>query len=306
MYNKNTDIGFEIKWDRLPDDDRLKLLAKELTTKVFKNGNLSDFVVVNGLPIMFKPENKVIGLNFSGGADSTMLFFILCKIIDTLQLDVKIVASTLIRFWEDRSWTDDVTSSIFHYIKKRFPKIDIIHEVGFIPPALEITPLKNLVFDNGKRPPFDQRIIDTAHADVYVVRNYSEYLARKHKIALTYSGTTMNPEHLLDNVKAPKFRESREITEADMRTYISQPIVHDPFLLIPKIWVMAQYKNFGIEDLLEMARSCAAGVFDLDRIYGKNQWMVKGSAYSCNKCFFCLERQWAANNVDPYLEEYHK
>lgn len=306
MYNKNTEIGFDIQWDRLPDDDNVKQIVTLLYNDVFKGAPLHNYVVINGLPIKFDPTQKVIGLNFSGGADSTMLFFILCKIIETLNADVKIVASTLVRFWEDRSWTDDLTTNIFKYMQDRFPKIQMIHEFGFVPPALEITPLKNLVFEPGKILPFEPKIMETAHADVYVVRNFSDYLARKYNITVTYSGTTMNPEHLNEEVKAPKFRELREITAEDIKSYTGQPTIHDPLILVQKTWVMAQYKNFGLEDLLQMTRSCAAGRRMLDEIYGAGQWQVNGSDYSCGECFFCLERQWASENTGIYLEEYHK
>ena len=306
MYNKNTDIGFDIQWDRLPDSDRMKQLVSTLYNDLFKGAPLRNFVVINGVPIRFNPDNKVIGLNFSGGADSTMLFFILCKIIDTLKVDVKIVVSTLVRFWEERSWTDDLTTNIFNYMKDKFPGVNMIHEMGFVPTTLEITPLKNLVFEQGKRLPFNEQIMNSAFADVYVVRNFSEYLADKHKIAVTYSGTTMNPEHLTDDVKAPKFRELRDISTNDLVAYLAQPIIHDPFLLIQKSWVMAQYQNFGLQDLLKMTRSCAAGGKVLDEIFGINNWHVDGSDYSCGECFFCLERQWGQDNAGIYLEDYHK
>lgn len=304
MYNKNSDIGFEINWEKLPDSDRVK----QVVTRLYDLRNqqpLTHHVMINGLPIFFDPSKKVIGLNFSGGADSTLLFFLLCKLIEVLDTGTKIVASTLIRFWEDRSWTDDLATNIFGYMRQRFPKIEMTHEIGFVPTALERTPVKNLVFEQNKPAPFSDRIMQSANADVYAVKDYSKYLAAKHGIAHIYGGTTMNPGHLNDTVKAPKFRANRDIDISDMELYMLNSPAQDPFSLVHKNWVMAQYDNFELEDLLSMTRSCEINSTELDRIYGKGQWHITGSDYSCGTCFFCHERKWGYDNRQIYLKEYH-
>ena len=301
MYNKNTNIGFDIDWNKLDPEDPLLKLNSVVFDKL-KGSDNHKLIIINGLPIRFDPISKVIGLNFSGGADSTLLFFLLCTIIKELNVDVKIVASTLVRFWEERSWTDDLATNIFHWMKRRFPDIEMIHELGFIPPALECTPLKNIKLDN---PKFSDEVMENSFADVYAVRSFSDYLAYKHKILVTYSGTTMNPEHLTEEIKAPAFRKKRPIQDDDLKVYFSIFPVNDPFRVIEKTWVMAQYENFEIMDLLLMTRSCGAGADDLDRKYGRFNWTVTGSRYSCGFCFFCVERQWATDNKNVYLKGYH-
>lgn len=304
MYNKNSDIGFEFNWDRLPDNDRIKQLVSRLY-RLRNQQPLTHHVMINGLPVFFDPSKKAVSLNFSGGADSTMMFFLLCKLIEVSGAKTKIVASTLIRFWEDRSWTDDLASNIFGYMRRRFPNIEMIHEIGFIPTALESTPIKNLLFEKKKPLPFSNHVMENANADVYAVMDYSRYLAAKHNISYIYGGTTMNPSHLADDVKAPKFRVQRELDDNDMEMYSLNSIAQDPFYLIHKNWVMAQYDNFELQDLLHMTRSCEVNSIGLDDIYGKGQWHITGSDYSCGTCFFCQERNWAYDNRTIYLKEHH-
>jgi hypothetical protein len=116
----------------------------------------------------------------------------------------------------------------------------------------------------------------------------------------------MNPGHLTDEVRAPAFRKSRSIIDDDLYGYAINLPIHDPFRLIEKSWVMAQYENFGLGDLLDMTRSCGADGKTFDKMYGPGQWNALSSKYSCGFCFFCLERQWGQDNRETYLEGYHR
>jgi hypothetical protein len=66
---------------------------------------------------------------------------------------------------------------------------------------------------------------------------------------------------------------------------------------------MAQYKNFNIEDLLELTRSCEGSSTILDNKFGKDKWTSRGSDYVCGNCFFCSERQWGIDNSNIFLRE---
>lgn len=306
MFKKNISFGFDLNWGLLPQDEHF---VKAMRFVHSLNIDLSKHAIVNGLPVFFDPAQKKIAITFSGGADSTMLTYILCRLIEEHQCDTEIVAITLIRFWETRSGTEDSARNVFSIIDKMFPRIKKTHMLGFVPTAMEFTPLKNIVFPQRKpntMPEFTDYIINTANADVYAVKNYTDYVTSRHGILKTYSGTTMNPSHLLEDDHAPAFRKLREFTQADALSYSTMGRHKDPFGIIQKSWVMAQYENFGIPELRDATRSCESTDIMLNAKFGYGNWTITDSRYSCGSCFFCKERQWGTDNMYIFLESYHK
>jgi hypothetical protein len=302
MFKKNTNFGFDINWDKLPDDNLFKKHISFIYNNI-DNLNNPNIHVVNGLPIVFKKSEKAISLNFSGGADSTMLFYLLCRIIESTGAKTKICVSTLVRFWEDRSWTEHNAREIFDYIDAMFPSIEKELYIGFIPPALEMTPLKNL---NLGETIFDEWVIENANAGVYAVQSFNDYICHMNGAKHQYSGTTMNPEEEIS--KAPEFRRMRELKKEELWQWFDNydGPVRDPFLLINKDWVMAQYENFNLQKLRDLTRSCEANKLGMDTKFGPGKWHARGSEHVCGECFFCKERDWAQTNCEMYLEEFHK
>lgn len=295
-------MGFDMKWENLPDDHHFKATMTQMHNFVVSLDLPHDnYYVVNGLPIYYNKNDDVISIDLSGGADSTMIFYILCNLITMLKTSPKIIAITMVRFWETKSSTEHISNNVLNYIKEKFPHLDIHYERGFVPPGLESTPIKNIVFRNTA---FNQHIIENAHADVYAVHNFNQYLAQKHKIKRSYGGVTTNPTY---DVQGPAFRKIREFTQQDIVPYFLDTIqIKSPFVLIQKDWVMAQYENFELQELREMTRSCSSFDSDLDMIYGKNNWTKNGVAYSCNRCFFCKERAWAEESKTLLLKQNHQ
>lgn len=301
MFKKNVDFGFDLNWDRLSDTDHFK---KAMT---FVNANITDrhrekLYVINGLPFYFDKTDKTIGITFSGGADSTMIFYLLCRLIESLGADTKIVATTVIRGWEGRPWLEDITADIISYLNNRFPNIQKEQVFGFMPPAFEMTPLKNIV---GIDKMFNQQIIETANADIYTIMSFTQYINAKYKIKNTYAGVTMNPELDHPELNFPSFRNTREFTELDLSSFQGHGPNIGPFTMLYKNWVMAQYENFNVQDLRELTRSCNTPLNELN-IPNIEQIKIRGSEYACQKCFFCEERKWGHNNRLVYLEDYHK
>lgn len=304
MFKKNINFGFDLQWDRLPADDHF---VKAMSFVHSLDIDLSKHAIVNGLPIFFDPNLKAIGLNLSGGADSTLLLYILSRLIEESGSKTEIVATTLVRFWEMRSGKEDAATNVLELLNDMFPKVKKTHVLGFVPTALEYTPLKNIVFPSHLRRDFSDYHIENASADVYAVRNFTEYISSKHGITVTYSGTTMNPsDDVLHDEKAPAFRKQREFMHNDTLTYNVDSMNKDPFALIQKNWVMAQYENFGLTELRDMTRSCEASDDFLDSVFGKGNWNIQGSKYSCGRCFFCKERKWGTDTAGIFLESYHK
>lgn len=296
MFKKNTGIGFDLKWDRIDNNNHFKRAMKFIFEQ---SGQLDDMVIINGLPVLFSKTQKAIGVSFSGGADSTLMLYLLCRIIKEFNLNIKIVALTTIRFWEQKIGADYVSANILKYFKASlFPDIEIIHEFGFIPTALETTPLSNIQ----DLPPgyFTENELKFARADIYASLTWNKYISNKYDLVLIYNGTTMNPAHLGDNVNAPRHRAATDFIWSRTKNFTS------PFKLINKDWVMAQYDNFGLQDLAKMTKSCNAGEQEIIEKFGTKIIGNDMQKYSCGTCFFCHERLWATENINPYLEITHK
>jgi len=317
MFKKNTYTGFEVNWDKIPDDNTTKRNLKFLHENITPMSKNMSYVI-NGVPIVF--DNKVtdVAMTLSGGADSTMLLYLLCTIIKTQALKTRIHCITLLRFTEDRIYLEDLVTGVIKCIKEKFPSIEIVQHMGFIPTALEMTPLAAL--EPGLRKTnmykeFEHVIARGATADVFAVHSYSMYIRKRYNICWQYDGTTTNPEYSADQDRTPIFRNPRILNQTDLRgSYTlsewytqadktNTSLINSPFEFIQKNWVMAQYKNFGLEDLLELTRSCEGSSTALNAMHGEGKWTIRGSDYVCGYCFFCRERQWGTDNSDIFLRE---
>jgi hypothetical protein len=60
-----------------------------------------------------------------------------------------------------------------------------------------------------------------------------------------------------------------------------------------KDWIIKQYYEHNIEDLLKLTRSCEGEFDGIDYLtYTPGQ-----SVPVCNECFWCKEREWAIGQV---------
>lgn len=256
----------------------------------FKKYHLKEYpsiYIVNNLPIHFDPKFKKIGITMSGGADSSLLFYILCKLIQDTNSECKIYPITMVRNYDDKPWDEIVQDNVYSWFYKKFPYIVKEHIKGFIPPALELVPISRLKLE--KLNSQYGNLADITNVDVVCITNYTDYIFKKNNLDYIYSGTTTNPIEI-DNTGAPKFR-NKENMKLDITKVISKTNI-DPFALITKDWIIAQYYNFKILDLLDLTRSCDANIDTNDTI-----------PQPCNECFFCKERNWALENKEKYLME---
>jgi hypothetical protein len=245
---------------------------------------------VNGLPFHFDAAFQRVGLSLSGGADSTILFYMLCKLIEDTGSKCKIMPTTAVRFHDTKPWLEIAPKNVYAYMKERFPDIVLEHDWYFIPPDLEVVKMKKL----GLRHLNKALPTDKMFTDVLCTISYNDYLAKKQKLQFMYSGTTMNPPEEYDN--APQFR-NREIVKNNIDQVISASFIN-PFALVSKDYTMAQYENYQVQDLLDMTRSCEADT----KVLGE-MWMhiEDEEPPACGYCFFCKERQWGVDNQDKYL-----
>ena len=273
-------------------DDLIALYNDKKIISSFKNYHLKEYppiYVVNTLPIHFDPKFKKIGITMSGGADSTMLFYILCNLIENTGSKCKIYPITMIRNYKDKPWDEIVQDNVYNWFYKKFPNIVQNHIKGFIPSDLELVPISNLGLEKLNKQYGD--LASITNVDVVCITNFTDYLLEKYNLDYMYSGTTTNPTDI-DNAGAPIFR-NQENMQFDVNKVISKTNI-DPFALITKDWIIAQYYNFNILDLLDLTRSCDKNIKVSDTTI---------IPQPCNECFFCKERNWAIDNKDKYLME---
>jgi hypothetical protein len=286
------------KWQRSSNrlDDLKKLYDDRKWQRwysSFHNKKVPPYTIVNGLPVHFDPKWKRIGISFSGGADSSLLLYILCKLIKDTNSNCKIYPISLIRFHNEKPWLEHMARDVYSWIDAQYPNILQEQQWGFIPPFLETVKIAQL-----NVPELNKKFnADLASCDVAVVDSFIHYQVNKLKLEYVYTGNTTNPP--IDHEKSPAFRQP-EVMANNLNRVLS--VVHiSPFALINKAWIMAQYKNFSlIETLLPLTRSCEHSLSE----YGLDNWLL-GDKYPepCGECFFCKEREWGWKNAGEYIHE---
>jgi hypothetical protein len=237
---------------------------------------------VNGLPIHFDKNAKKILIAFSGGADSTMLTYMLCKLIEREKFETKIHMFTMIRFWNDKPWLTPMATDVFNWLQSKFPNIIVEQHWGFIPPPFELIPMEKIGIENNK-----------ANLDALVTQEYQNYLMQTYNYEWIYSGVTMNPPNLSKD--QPVFRNEENVLNDIGSVIFSKAL--NPFGFLRKNFTMAQYQNYQLDELLALTRSCEANSFRLKN----TSWNGNKYPPECGHCFFCKEKQWGKDNAAGFL-----
>lgn len=246
-----------------------------------------EILKINGLPIHFDPNAKKILVALSGGADSSMLTYMLCKLIEREKLETKIYCYTMVRFWKEKPWLEPMSTDVYNWLKNKFPNIIMHQHIGFLPPVFETVPLGNLGIKT-MLPPM-------ANCDVLVSVEYQTYLLESKGYEWVYSGTTMNPP--LNTTDQPKFRDEKVIKD-NWSWVIDGPSVN-PFGLLRKNYTMAQYINYDLDELLQLTRSCEGDA----QLFGDEYRHNGKYPPECGFCFFCEEKHWGLENSKGFLLE---
>lgn len=233
---------------------------------------ISNNMLIDGLDIPLEQSWKRIGVSLSGGADSALLTYLLMK---NTKADFCLI--TQVRMWKTRPWQRYVAKDVVSWFREKFPnRID--HVEGFIPPELE-EPASPLIQDEYGKMKSGNRIILRAH---------SEFVIHSNNLDAWYCGLTLNPtenfEGALDDRNTPRFPV--------YQIHLGKPAIH-PFIATAKDWIMKQYMDNEIGELLEITRSCEGEFPDLDYTNYKPYQRVP----VCGECFWCKEREWGIANA---------
>jgi len=234
--------------------------------------------IVDGVKIPLNPEWKNIVVMLSGGADSACLTYTLCNLIKKHRLKIRVHVISGIRVWKNRPWASDVSQNVYNYLKTAWPKIIGDRHSYFIPPYFEHGNLGNA--------------FDGQPGEAIILDQYIEYLCVTEKYDAVFDATTENPPNYSDKRMEARDPESSRIllTARDGFWRLG------PLQTTKKDWVIKQYKDNNILDLLKLTRSCEGEFVGLDH----TTYIPGQRVLECGDCFWCKERSWALkeNNIE--------
>lgn len=227
---------------------------------------------IDGVELPLNNNWKRIGISLSGGADSALLAYLILK-----NSNADIFFTTQIRMWKTRPWQRYVAKEVVDWFRERF-KNKILHLENFVPPEME-EPNTTCIKDEYGKLKSGNRIILRAH---------NEFVGHTYKLDAWYAGVNLNPTESFDGALA-----DREFpTIPPVLEHMGIP-VHHPFVNVQKDWIIRQYMNFEIGELLEITRSCEG---EFENINYTN-YVPYQKVPICGKCFWCKEREWGIQHA---------
>jgi 7-cyano-7-deazaguanine synthase in queuosine biosynthesis len=213
----------------------------------------------------FSERHKKILLDASGGADSSILLYMLIKYLqETGRTDVEVNILTM-AFDKKGRWTARYTNRIIDFVIENTKTDQIKNHWVFYRKTAEST---------------------------YIPEMEHHYIT-KENITLMMNGRTANPPlgQEVTNYAGQKvlLRETSLATERNTdgtgKIYIEKPnlTIYRPFVNSDKKVICNLYKKYNVLDtLFPLTRSCEG--FD----YETNNYQT-----TCGRCWWCLERKWA-------------
>ena len=206
---------------------------------------------------------KVIGQWMSGGADSSLLAYLLCKKIRDENLNVKFQPLSVRR---GRPNNPIYAEGVVDFIREDLD-VDFIlpHEVYY--PPLE----------------------DSEMTEIKIFWEKDAINFRENKFQVLYSGITCNPP---DSAGLPKNKERTRDEDADRPIESRNGLKHyiNPFFQVNKKWEAEVYKDFGLLDtLFPLTYSCEGDAEDTKT----HTWHCGNTLPIENQCWWCIERMWA-------------
>ena len=228
--------------------------------------------------IPFDPKWKNVAISVSGGADSALLAYMVCKL--AYEHDTTIHIINHVRCWKTKPWQQYDADYVYRWLFQKFYHTKFKRHTNFIAPELEYGNIgPNLTDEYGKK----------VSGDNIQQRAFAEYTCKKYNIDAYYNGVTRNPRLAFANGMV-----ERDIEPTDENKHLEYMVhmgvvVSHPFRFVDKSWVIKQYRELGIEDLLNITRSCEGEIPGIDY----TNYKLGQEVPTCGECFWCKEREWA-------------
>lgn len=235
-----------------------------------------NFKNIDSVQIPFDENWNSIAISLSGGADSAMLAFILCNFV-TVQ-KVHIISHK--RMWKTRPWQSYDSLNVFNWLKDRFPKIVFERHTNFIAPDVEYGNMGPTIKDEYNK---------MVSGDNAQQRAYAEFICHEYNIDAYYNAVTRNPKNVSFSGMVERDIDPDESNQhLTVMKHMNRWALH-PFRFVDKAWVIKQYYDNNILDLLAKTRSCEG---EFDNINYLN-YIPGQQVPTCGECFWCKEREWA-------------
>lgn len=199
---------------------------------------------------------KSVGIWMSGGADSSLLAYVLAKKIKDEKLDIKIQPLS---------------------VRRGRPNNPIYagNVIDFIEEELDIQMEKHIVY----YPPME----DENYREIEVFREKDHLNFKDDLFQILYSGITCNPPSSDTSISKNKERTRDEDTERPLVTFNGLRYYMNPFFCINKRGLKQIYDSLNLTDkLFPKTFSCEGTAED-----------TKTHTQHCGKCWWCEERFWA-------------
>ena len=225
--------------------------------------------------LFFNKDWNNIAVSVSGGADSALLLYLLCKEVT----DQKVHIINNIRCWKTKPWQEHDAERVIGWITERFPSINFELHRNFIAPDIEYGEIGPSIKDEYNK---------MVSGDNIQIRAFAEYVCFKNNINAYYNGVTKNPDENLGGMVERDITPTDENKHLLIMEHMGKLAIH-PFRFISKETLLEKYKEENIIELFNITRSCE-GIFD----HLNYQNYKKGDLVPvCNECFWCKERTWA-------------
>jgi hypothetical protein len=240
-------------------------------------------IEIDGVLIPFNKHWKNIAISVSGGADSALLAWLLCKIITEQGANTTVNIISHTRCWKTRPWQQQNSLDVYNYLVESYPSIEFKRFTNFIAPELEYGNIGPTITDEyGK----------LVSGDNIMQRAFAEYVCVTGSIECYYNAVTCNPKHVF----LEGAMQSRDLVQPPVLSHLELMyhlsfLASHPFRFTDKSWVIRQYIKNQIQSLLDITRSCEGEFNSIDyKTYKPGQYVPL-----CNNCFWCKEREWAIN-----------
>ena len=230
--------------------------------------------------LFFDKKWNNIAVSVSGGADSALLLYLLCK--EVTSQTVHIVNN--VRCWKTKPWQEHDAECVIAWIKEKFPEINFELHRNFIAPDIEYGVIGPSIKDEYNK---------IVSGDNIQIRAFAEYVCFKNNIDAYYNGVTKNPDEDLGGMAERNITPTDDNKHLLIMEHMGKLAIH-PFRFISKDIIISMYKKENVVELFNITRSCE-GTFDwLDyKNYKKGELVPV-----CNECFWCRERDWAVDNAE--------
>jgi hypothetical protein len=230
------------------------------------------------IDIPFDEKWQNIAIAMSGGADSTILAYLLCsKVAINKKFTIHVINN--IRCWKTKPWQQYDVKGVLEWLENRFNHITFKVHTNFVPPEMEHAYGTFIVDEYNRK----------VSGDTIELRSFSEFVCYSENVDAYFNGVTKNPTNVNFSGLV-----ARDIESTDKNKHLEAMIhmgklVYHPFRFIDKKRIILQYKLLKIDNLLNLTRSCEGEFDDITyKTYTPGQYVPL-----CGECFWCKEREWA-------------